>query len=99
METRLRSFAYNVETKNADINIQEETPRSITDAKDISVITNVVMEDYGERRLRTESANENIKPYGLELVDKGEIKSPASVSEDAVKDHIEISVKTATKSK
>lgn len=90
---KLRSFTYDVKTKNAAITIEDDAPRAASEEKDITVITNVVVENSCENRNRSDVANEYIKPYGLELVDKGEIEACVKPEPRVIQDHMQDAVK------
>lgn len=93
METRLRSFTYDVKTNNVDVLIQDDTSKVNTENKDVAVITSVVVEDASESRNRSETTSETIKPYGIELTDKGDIETAVKAEPDVIQEHVEKAIK------
>lgn len=97
METRLRNFTYDVKTKNVDVLIQDNVSKVNTENKDVAVITSVVVEDPAETRNRSETVIESVKPYGIELTNKGDVETSVKAEPDVVQEHVEKAIKKNTK--
>ena len=97
METRLRNFSYDVKVAPVKVGVEAENGHERTDAKDISVVTSVVTEDTTEKVVRADLADESIKPYGIELTDKGEVEAPIKAEPDVVQERVEKAIKKNTK--
>lgn len=100
METRLRSFTYDVAVKPVKMTIEEESKHTYTEDGKISVSTKVNVCDTVDIKQTAEAtASGKIKPYGLDTDAAYDVEVKEKVEPDVIQEHIDKAIKKSTRNK
>ena len=95
METRLRSFTYDVAVKPVKMNVQEESKHKYTEDGKIAVSTRVnVCDTVDVKQVAESTINGKIKPYGLDTDAAYDVEVKDKVEPSVIQEHIDTAVQS-----
>lgn len=98
MDTRLRSFIYDVEIKPTKVSVDSENKHKYTEDGKITISTAVKVSDTVDIKQSAENVPVGkIKPYGLDTDAAYDVEVKEKVEPAVIQEHIEKAVKTNTK--
>ena len=90
METRLRSFTYDVAVQPVKMNVEEESKHTNAEDGKITVSTKVNVCDTVDIKQTAEAtASGKIKPYGLDTDAAYDVEVKEKVEPDVIQEHID----------
>lgn len=93
-----RTQAYDVEVKPTCVDITAECKHVHAEDGKIAVGSKVHVTDTVDTKDATETTPDGkIKPYGLELTNKGDVETSVKAEPDVIQEHVEKAIKKNTK--
>lgn len=100
MDSRLRSFSYDVKIQPVNVAVEVETTHRYPEDGKIAITTNVTVSDTVDIKQSTENTvSGKIKPYGLDTDAAYDVEVKEKVEPAVIQEHIEEAVKKNTKKK
>lgn len=95
METRLRSFSYDVKVQPVKMNVQEESKHEYTEDGKITVSTHInVCDTVDVKQVAESTINGKIKPYGLDTDAAYDVEVKDKVESSVIQEHIDTAVQS-----